>query len=66
MKASTICGSDIRAIYREHLGKGPEAYQNVICGHEPAGQIVATARACAGSTRVTASCCTHQRLRSLS
>ena len=42
MKASTICGSDIRAIYREHLGKGPEAYQNVICGHEPAGQIVAT------------------------
>ena len=22
-KASTICGSDIRAIYREHLGKGP-------------------------------------------
>jgi threonine dehydrogenase-like Zn-dependent dehydrogenase len=24
MKASSICGSDIRAIYREHLGKGPE------------------------------------------
>ena len=22
-KSSTICGSDIRAIYREHLGKGP-------------------------------------------
>lgn len=40
MKSSTICGSDIRAIYREHLGKGPEAYQNVIAGHEPAGQIV--------------------------
>lgn len=39
-KASTICGSDIRAIYREHLGKGPEAYQDVIAGHEPAGQIV--------------------------
>lgn len=39
IKASTICGSDIRAIYREHLGKGPEAYQGVICGHEPAGQI---------------------------
>jgi threonine dehydrogenase-like Zn-dependent dehydrogenase len=39
-KSSTICGSDIRAIYREHLGKGPEAYQNVIAGHEPAGQIV--------------------------
>ena len=42
MKASTICGSDIRAIYREHLGKGPEGYRGVICGHEPAGQIVAT------------------------
>jgi threonine dehydrogenase-like Zn-dependent dehydrogenase len=41
-KSSTICGSDIRAIYREHLGKGPEAYQNVIAGHEPAGQIVKT------------------------
>ena len=40
MRASTICGSDIRAIYREHLGKGPEGYQGVICGHEPAGQVV--------------------------
>ncbi|AEJ20458.1 zinc-dependent alcohol dehydrogenase family protein [Gracilinema caldarium] len=38
--ASTICGSDIRAIYREHLGKGPEGYQGVIAGHEPAGKIV--------------------------
>jgi threonine dehydrogenase-like Zn-dependent dehydrogenase len=42
VKASTICGSDIRAIYREHLGKGPEGYQNKICGHEPCGQIVRT------------------------
>jgi threonine dehydrogenase-like Zn-dependent dehydrogenase len=41
-KSSTICGSDIRAIYREHLGKGPEAYQNKVAGHEPAGQIVKT------------------------
>lgn len=40
-KASTICGSDIRAIYHEHLGKGPEGYQNKVAGHEPAGQIVA-------------------------
>ncbi len=39
IKASSICGSDIRAIYREHLGKGPEAYQGVICGHEPCGQV---------------------------
>jgi len=41
VRASSICGSDIRAIYREHLGSGAEAYQNVIAGHEPAGEVVA-------------------------
>ena len=46
VKASTICGSDIRAIYREHLGKGPEGYQGVIAGHEPAGQVVETGPGC--------------------
>ncbi|MDR2052879.1 MAG: zinc-binding dehydrogenase [Treponema sp.] len=40
MKACTICGSDIRAIYREHTGKGAEGYQNVVAGHEPSGQVV--------------------------
>ena len=40
MKASSLCGSDIRAIYREHLGTGAEAYQGVIAGHEPCGQII--------------------------
>jgi threonine dehydrogenase-like Zn-dependent dehydrogenase len=45
-KASSICGSDIRAIYREHLGKGPEAYQGVIAGHEPAGQVVRLGPGC--------------------
>ncbi len=40
MKSSTICGSDIRCIYREHVGEGPEGYQNKVCGHEPCGQIV--------------------------
>jgi threonine dehydrogenase-like Zn-dependent dehydrogenase len=44
MKASSICGSDIRAIYREHLGKGPEAYQGVIAGHEPCGQVWKTGK----------------------
>jgi threonine dehydrogenase-like Zn-dependent dehydrogenase len=39
-KVCTICGSDIRAIYRDHVGKGPEGYQNVIAGHEPCGQVV--------------------------
>jgi len=46
MKASSICGSDIRAIYREHLGVGPEAYQGVIAGHEPCGQIVKVGPGC--------------------
>ena len=46
MKASSICGSDIRAIYREHLGKGPEGYQGVISGHEPCGQIVKVGPGC--------------------
>jgi len=39
-KATTICGSDIRCIYREHLGKGPEGYTpGMIAGHEPCGVI---------------------------
>lgn len=46
VKASTICGSDIRCIYHEHLGKGPEGYQGVIAGHEPAGQIVQVGPGC--------------------
>ena len=46
-KASTICGSDIRCIYREHTGKGPEGYQDgMIAGHEPSGQIVAAGPGC--------------------
>ena len=40
-KATTICGSDIRCIYREHTGKGAEGYiDGMIAGHEPCGQIV--------------------------
>ena len=39
--ASTICGSDIRCIYREHTGKGAEGYiPGTIAGHEPSGLIV--------------------------
>jgi threonine dehydrogenase-like Zn-dependent dehydrogenase len=41
VRASSICGSDIRAIYRAHLGKGPEGYRpGTIAGHEPCGEIV--------------------------
>src|SRR4028118_1224859 len=40
MKASSLCGSDLRAIYRPvEQGSGPEAYRGVIAGHEPCGQI---------------------------
>jgi threonine dehydrogenase-like Zn-dependent dehydrogenase len=47
MKASSICGSDIRAIYRAHLGKGPEGYQpGMIAGHEPAGEIIEVGPGC--------------------
>src|SRR5215210_4991318 len=46
MRASTICGSDLRAIYREHLGRGPEAYRDVIAGHEPAGDVVEVGAGC--------------------
>ena len=47
MKSSTICGSDIRCIYHEHLGKGPEGYQpGMIAGHEPCGQVVEAGPGC--------------------
>jgi threonine dehydrogenase-like Zn-dependent dehydrogenase len=46
MRASTICGSDLRAIYREHLGTGAEAYRGVIAGHEPCGEVVAAGPGC--------------------
>lgn len=40
IKASSICGSDVRAIYREHLGRGAEGYiDGTIGGHEPCGQV---------------------------
>lgn len=44
--ASGICGSDIGYIYRgykTHKGlDGKPAYQGVVAGHEPCGQVVAT------------------------
>ena len=47
MRASSICGSDIRAIYRAHLGKGDEGYRSgTIAGHEPCGEIVETGPNC--------------------
>lgn len=47
MKSSTICGSDIRCIYNEYVGKGPEGYQpGMVAGHEPCGQVVAAGPGC--------------------
>src|SRR5215475_1715280 len=60
MKASTICGSDIRCIYHEHLGKGPEGYQGVIAGHEPCGQIIETGPGCRRFHMIS---CTSSRYR---
>ena len=42
VRASALCGSDLRAIYRPiEQGTGPEAYRGVIAGHEPAGEVAA-------------------------
>lgn len=50
MKASALCGSDLRAIYRPiEQGVGPEAYRGVIAGHEPSGAVAAVGP---GVTRV--------------
>ncbi len=46
MRASSICGSDLRAIYREHLGRGAEAYRGVVAGHEPCGEVVEVGPGC--------------------
>ena len=43
MRASTICGSDLRAIYRpkaEERETGAEAYTGCVAGHEPCGIII--------------------------
>ena len=53
VEASGICGSDIRAIYKEHTGKGDEAVKDIIAGHEPCGQVL---QARAGSTEPAAGC----------
>lgn len=38
MKASSLCGSDLRAIYRPEV-PGPEPYTGGIAGHEPCGVV---------------------------
>ncbi|KLO15826.1 oxidoreductase [Schizopora paradoxa] len=40
-RASALCGSDLRLIYRPKTHKsGPDGYRGVIAGHEPCGIIV--------------------------
>jgi len=65
-RSQTICGSDIRCIYHEHLGNGPEGYQGVIAGHEPCGQIVATGEGLPPfQDRRSRDCVPHLRVRRL-
>ena len=65
--ASTICGSDIRCIYREHTGKGAEGYiDGTIAGHEPCGIIIdGRGRASPFSQGRPRDCLSHQRMRPL-
>ncbi|XXF75203.1 zinc-binding dehydrogenase [Myxococcaceae bacterium GXIMD 01537] len=47
IKASAICGSDIRAIYRGHIGEGAERYSpGMIAGHEPCGKVAKVGPGC--------------------
>lgn len=47
IRASAICGSDIRAIYRAHIGEGAERYTpGMIAGHEPCGDIAEVGPGC--------------------
>lgn len=40
-RASALCGSDLRSIYRPKVHKtGAEGYLGVIAGHEPCGIVV--------------------------
>ena len=46
MKAASLCGSDLKYIYYEHIyfgnqnNSGGERYDDYIAGHEPSGQVV--------------------------
>ena len=48
VKASGVCGSDIHFIYHGHKGSKADgtAYMDVVCGHEPAGQVVGLGPGC--------------------
>ena len=57
-KASSICGSDIRAVYREHLGAGPEAYQGVIAATSRAARSSPSGPTAGGRSRASVWSCT--------
>jgi len=48
IKASGVCGSDIHYIYHKHIGEREKgtAYLDVVCGHEPSGQVVKLGPGC--------------------
>ena len=41
MKASALCGSDLRAIYHEHRGSGAVSKRSVLAGQEPDRRVEA-------------------------
>ncbi|MFE9703253.1 zinc-binding dehydrogenase [Streptomyces sp. NPDC005930] len=45
-RASGICGSDIHYIYNGHIGDGGARYDDVVAGHEPAGEVVEVGPGC--------------------
>ncbi|WP_221889815.1 zinc-binding dehydrogenase [Streptomyces sp. WAC08401] len=45
-RASGICGSDIHYIYNGHIGEGGARYDDVVAGHEPAGEVVEVGPGC--------------------
>ena len=55
MKASTICGSDIRCIYREHLGAARKVIRALWLDMNRAGRSRIRGRVAAGSRAATGS-----------
>ncbi|KAH8917847.1 putative zinc-containing alcohol dehydrogenase [Atractiella rhizophila] len=48
MRASALCGSDLRALYKpKEINKiGDEGYRDVVGGHEPCGKVIAVGSNC--------------------
>lgn len=65
MKASTICGSDLRAIYREHLGEDRRPTRTWSAATSPRVRCSRSARECIAWGRSAGRGLPHQRLRAV-